>query len=151
MSDETMPEATLASGPTETTTNPPAFARDDSANKSAGASTESATESVRRDGEAPTGSGGLDPSGAPKRRRRRGSRGGRNRRKPGTGGGAANGDLGAVGSLAVGDPAGDEDDDEINLGHDYNDAAADRGLTTDDVAEVALEDAGLTHTARPRV
>ena len=29
--------------------------------------------------------------------------------------------------------------------------AADRGLTTDDVADVALEEAGLTHTARPRV
>jgi ribonuclease E len=129
MSDETMPEATNAFGPTETTTNPPA---------------------VRADGDTTTGSDGLDPAGPPKRRRRRGSRGGRNRRKPGTGAGAANGDTGAAGLVQAGeDPA--DDDDEINLGHDYNDAAADRGLTTDDVADVALEEAGLMHTARPRV
>ena len=68
----------------------------------------------------------LGPDGLPKRRRRRGSRGGRNRRKPGTGVEGA-GDAAAV---------DENDDEERNLGHDYNDAAADRGLTTDDVADV---------------
>jgi ribonuclease E len=149
MSDETIPEATFASGPTEITPNPPAFPRSESATDSAGATTESATDSVRRDGSADSGPNGSDPAGPPKRRRRRGSRGGRNRRKPGTGAG------GASPSTSTGadddDIDDDVDDDEINLGHDYNDAAADRGLTTDDVAEVALEEAGLTHSGRPRV
>jgi ribonuclease E len=55
------------------------------------------------------------PAAPARRRRRRGSRGGRNRRKP------------AV--TAVGD--------------DYHDARADRGLTTEDLAADALEEAGL--------
>jgi ribonuclease E len=52
---------------------------------------------------------------APRRRRRRGSRGGRHRRKP--------------------SPAASNDD--------YHDARADRGLTTEDLAADALEEAGL--------
>ena len=45
---------------------------------------------------------------------------------------------------------GDDELDDDELGHDYTDAAADRGMTTDDVAEVALEEAGSTHAARGR-
>ncbi|MBV8951193.1 MAG: Rne/Rng family ribonuclease [Actinobacteria bacterium] len=56
-----------------------------------------------------------DDDGAPRRRRRRGSRGGRNRRKPS--------------SAAAGD--------------DYHDTRVDRGLTTEDLAADALEEAGL--------
>jgi ribonuclease E len=65
-------------------------------------------------------------SGAARKRRRRGSRGGRNRRKP------------ASARTAAG--AGDDEDGE---GGDYSDAAADRGLTTEDLAADALEEAGL--------
>jgi ribonuclease E len=60
---------------------------------------------------------GADDDAPARKRRRRGSRGGRNRRKPATAGTAR--------------------------GDDYHDAAADRGLTTEDVAADALEDAGL--------
>ncbi|MGH9050716.1 MAG: Rne/Rng family ribonuclease [Acidimicrobiia bacterium] len=63
-------------------------------------------------------SGRPDPGdGQPRRRRRRGSRGGRNRKKP-----------------AARTPSGD----------DHTAAAADRGLTTEDVAAEAKEEAGLT-------
>jgi len=74
------------------------------------------------------------------RRRRRGSRGGRNRRKPGgasTGGAsAASATATAAAHPAAGEPLGD----------DWNDAAADRGLTADDVAAEAREEAGLPAT-----
>ena len=77
----------------------------------------------------------LGPDGQPRRRRRRGSRGGRNRKKP------------ASGAAANGASATDDgDDDEIVLPDDEHDAGADRGLTTDDVAAVAKEDAGLPAT-----
>jgi ribonuclease E len=101
--------------------------------------------------EIPTGSG-AGPAGAPRRRRRRGSRGGKNRRKPATagatqGGAEEDGDAGR----APGD----------RRGHDDH-AAEDRGLTTDDLAEAAMEDAGLRAprvgdtrpapaTARPKI
>ncbi|MCU1450114.1 MAG: ribonuclease, Rne/Rng family, partial [Acidimicrobiales bacterium] len=121
-------------------------------------SAESAAESVPVRGDGNPASGDESGDGPPKRKRRRGSRGGRNRRKPGTGPGAGT-------DLDDGEDGDDEeveievdldldldlDVEEINLGHDYNDAMADRGLTTEDVAEVALEEAGLAHTARPRV
>ena len=42
-------------------------------------------------------------------------------------------------------------DDDLAVAQDYTDASADRGLTTDDVAEVALEEAGISHTPRPRI
>ncbi|MGQ0804732.1 MAG: hypothetical protein ACT4PI_12835, partial [Actinomycetota bacterium] len=80
------------------------------------------------------GGGATDtPSGSgdgvgPKRRRRRGSRGGRNRKKPA-------------------DRARPDVDDDAELGgggEDHTDPAADRGLTSDDVAADAKEDAGLT-------
>src|SRR5437899_1401439 len=76
----------------------------------------------RASGDGRSGSGG----GAP-RRRRRGSRGGRNRRKPKT--------TAAPDGAAAKDPA--------ETGEDYTDAAADRGLTTEDVAADARVEAGL--------
>src|SRR5207248_299484 len=78
----------------------------------------------RASGDGRTGSGG----GAPRRRRRRGSRGGRNRRKPAKTAAAPDG-------AAAKDPA--------EAGEDYTDAAADRGLTTEDVAADARVEAGL--------
>jgi len=65
--------------------------------------------------------------GAPRRRRRRGSRGGRNRRKP----------------KAAAAPDGAAAKDPAEAGEDYTDAAADRGLTTEDVAADARVEAGL--------
>jgi ribonuclease E len=109
-------------------------------------SAESPAESVRRDNSSGGAPAATNPDGTPKRRRRRGSRGGRNRRKPGTGPGAGADDAEDL------DLDTDADaDDELALAEDYTDASADRGLTTDDVAEVALEEAGLTHTPRPRI
>ena len=142
MSDDTMPEATVATGPTDTVSPPtaaPPTAKPELGRTSTPPSADGEGGASSEAGEA--------GDGPPKRKRRRGSRGGRNRRKPGTGPGSSS-DLDE-------DDADDGDDDvdgdEINLGHDYNDAMADRGLTTDDVAEVALEEAGLAHTARPHV
>ncbi len=170
MSDETIPEAATATGPTTTpaavpeppaaesapapaatpapepsarTTTAAARPLTASSDDAADAGTESSAGSSRP-GDVEGGAPALGPDGQPKRRRRRGSRGGRNRRKPGTGAAGA-------GTAAGTDDDEGDDDEEINLGHDYNDAAADRGLTTDDVADVALEEAGLTHTPRPRV
>src|SRR5215211_9109615 len=65
--------------------------------------------------------------GTPRRRRRRGSRGGRNRRKPKT--------AAAPDGAAAKDPA--------DAGEDYTDAAADRGMTSEDVAADARVEAGL--------
>ncbi|MET0628694.1 MAG: Rne/Rng family ribonuclease, partial [Acidimicrobiia bacterium] len=80
------------------------------------------------------------------RRRRRGSRGGRNRKKPSTAGAAA------TNGQAVDADFDDDDDDEIELPGSEHDAGADRGLTTEDIAADALEDAGLdAPLARPRV
>ena len=76
----------------------------------------------------PSGDGrGSAAGGPPRRRRRRGSRGGRNRRKPKT--------AAAPEGAAAKDPA--------EAGEDYTDAAADRGLTTEDVAADARVEAGL--------
>jgi len=81
-------------------------------------------ESTKRtSGDGPSGAGG----GTPRRRRRRGSRGGRNRRKPKT----------------AAAPAGAAAKDPADTGEDYTDAAADRGLTTEDVAADARVEAGL--------
>jgi ribonuclease E len=65
--------------------------------------------------------------GTPRRRRRRGSRGGRNRRKP----------------KAAAAPEGAAAKDPADAGEDYTDAAADRGMTTEDVAADARVEAGL--------
>src|SRR5437016_4976514 len=85
----------------------------------------------RASGDGRSGSGG----GAPRRRRRRGSRGGRNRRKPKT--------AAAPDGAAAKDPA--------ETGEDYTDAAADRGLTSEDVAADARVEAGLAHAERGAV
>src|SRR6266545_1857728 len=79
-----------------------------------------------------TGDGGTAASGGgpPRRRRRRGSRGGRNRRKP---------------KSAAG-PDGAAAKDQSEAGEDYTDAAADRGMTTEDVAADAREEAGLAES-----
>jgi ribonuclease E len=76
-----------------------------------------------------SGSGGsaAGGGGSPRRRRRRGSRGGRNRRKP----------------KAAGAPAGAAAKDPADAGEDYTDAAADRGMTSEDVAADARVEAGL--------
>ncbi|HEY4398461.1 MAG TPA: Rne/Rng family ribonuclease [Acidimicrobiia bacterium] len=77
----------------------------------------------RASGDGRGGSGG----GTARRRRRRGSRGGRNRRKP----------------KAAAAPDGAAAKDPAEAGEDYTDAAADRGLTTEDVAADARVEAGL--------
>ncbi len=98
---------------------------------------------------APNGQGstatGTAATGAPRKKRRRGSRGGRRRKKPGAASGAP-GQGPGQGASAPG-AATDDELDEISGGEDYTDAAADRGLTDDDIADQAREDAGL---ARPR-
>jgi ribonuclease E len=86
-------------------------------------------------------SGGGDGTGAPKKRRRRGSRGGRRRKKPGAASGA-NGAAGGAATTAA-DDADDADDDDDGGGEDWTDPEADRGLTDDDIAARAREDAGL--------
>ena len=153
MSDETTPEATVASGSQGpatsagpatpiTTPTPVAVPGNDS-------TPDTTAEPVQRNAGGAAASEDSDPNappGPPKRRRRRGSRGGRNRRKPGTGTGTGTSQAGGAPADAG---AADDDDDEPG-GHDYTAAEADRGLTSDDVADVALEEAGLTHTPRPR-
>ncbi len=75
----------------------------------------------------------LGPDGLPlRKKRRRGKRGGKNRnRKPAS-------ELGAGGDTDV------DDDADENLPDSWNDAAADRGMTTDEALEEARLDAGLT-------
>jgi ribonuclease E len=93
-------------------------------------------------GGAPTADGN---GAAPKKRRRRGSRGGRRRKKPaGAGGGAAGGNGAGTATANRADEDG---------GEDYTDPEADRGLTDDDIADAAREDAGLprrTNQKRPQ-
>ncbi len=106
-----------------------------SGGSSGGSSSDSPT------GAAPPSGPSLNPDGTPRARRRRGSRGGKNRKRtPGTGQGSqgqgAQGQ-GAQGAAALGDS------DESSGGDDYNDAAADRGLTTEDVAAKAASEAGI--------
>jgi len=86
------------------------------------------TPASETSGASPDSGGNTGTDGAPRRRRRRGSRGGRNRRKrPASG--------------APGGARGNKDD--AATGDDYTDAAADSGLTADDVAAKAREEAGL--------
>src|SRR5262249_36980244 len=90
---------------------------------------------------------GTAPDGAPKKRRRRGSRGGRGRKKPGTGAGAAAG-ANANGGASVEAPQ-TERPPTMSGSEDWTSAEADRGLTDDDIAEQARDDAGLTPTDAP--
>ncbi|HMG28096.1 MAG TPA: Rne/Rng family ribonuclease [Acidimicrobiia bacterium] len=93
----------------------------------AGNPTES-TKPTSGGGKSSSGSGSAaGGGGTPRRRRRRGSRGGRNRRKP----------------KAAAAPAGAAAKDPADAGEDYTDAAADRGMTSEDVAADARVEAGL--------
>jgi ribonuclease E len=119
MSDDTMPEALEGSSAPDATS----------------ASPDGATERAPATGDSAAGEPAAE--GAAPRRRRRGSRGGRNRKKKPAA-------VGPNGSRQGADPDGDGvGDDDAYVPHDYTDEAADRGLTTDDVADVAREDAGL--------
>jgi ribonuclease E len=168
MSDETTPEAIAASGPATTPPGAPAGSTTSNTARTPDPVAESAGSTDDRPAAVSTpapaaggrnGDGGerarepsaagesTDPSGPPKRRRRRGSRGGRNRRKPGSGAaGTGTAGTGPNGATASRLPT---DDDGPSVGHDYTDPAADRGLTTDDVAEVAFEEAGLRSAPTP--
>ena len=97
--------------------------------------------------------------GAPKKRRRRGSRGGRGRKRP-AGSGPNAGEGADAGADSDGDDDGDRDVDEADpprvggRGEDWTDAAADRGLTSEDLGDDAREDAGLptrNGEGRPRI
>ena len=110
---------------------------------------------------------------APKKKRRRGTRGGQGRKKPGgAGAGGAAGGSGRVpgaGAARTGDSVegdddrdddrDDRDDDDVDEddaprgSEDWTAESADRGLTDDDIAEQAREDAGLTPaaSARPKI
>jgi len=90
-------------------------------------------------------SGGTTADGAPKKRRRRGSRGGRGRKKPGTG--AAGGS--AVGTIDGGPVDVPDAPDTMEGSEDWTSAEADRGLTDDDIAEQARDDAGLAPAPAP--
>jgi ribonuclease E len=108
----------------------PAEARAASAQHDANAAPAEGAGNPTEPGNSTSGGGAAKPAGGTaKRRRRRGSRGGRNRRRPRTaaaaGGGAAR--------TQPPEAAGDDD----------TDAAADRGLTTEDVAADARVEAGL--------
>jgi ribonuclease E len=112
--------------------NTPTEARPASDERHANAAPTDGAESPSKPTESPrqtSGSGGSASGGggAPKRRRRRGSRGGRNRRKPKV--------TAAPDGAAAKDPA--------EAGEDYTDAAADRGMTSEDVAADARVEAGL--------
>jgi ribonuclease E len=94
--------------------NGPAADRATSAHDEGGTAEPATADSTNGGGSGGESSTGEDGSAA-KRRRRRGSRGGRNRRKP----------------------------SQATTGDDYHDSRADRGLTAEDLAADALEDAGL--------
>ena len=91
------------------------------------------------------------PATGQARRRRRGSRGGRNRRKKPSAVNPNGSTETTTAALADADEVAlaTEADDE-HIVDDDTDAMADRGLTTDDIAEVAREEAGLP-TAAPRI
>lgn len=106
-----------------------------SGDSSGGSSSESPTGAARPSGPS------LNPDGTPRARRRRGSRGGKNRKRtPGTGQGQSGQGQRVQG---VQDAAELRDSDESSGGDDYNDVAADRGLTTEDVAAKAASEAGI--------
>jgi ribonuclease E len=97
----------------------------------------------------------VGPDGAPRKKRRRGTRGGQGRKKPAGAGGAGAG--GASRASGGGDAAddGDGDGDSMEGSEDYTAEGADRGLTDDDIAEQAREEAGLVTRAplpsRPKI
>ena len=95
-----------------------------------------AAPDVRDAGSGDAGSGDGGSGDAARKRRRRGSRGGRNRKKR-----PADGtDAGAAARVGA-------------RGEDWTDAAADRGLTDEDVAQEAKEEAGIAPPvpSRPKI
>jgi ribonuclease E len=84
---------------------------------------------------------------APRKKRRRGTRGGQRRKKP-AGAGAATG-----GGVAAAGDADDDDAESLVGSEDWTAETADRGLTDDDIAEQAREDAGLVRpvSSRPKI
>src|SRR3954469_22318717 len=159
MSDETMSEAQGASDPNDTPT-PAREPRAEGPSSNEPAPPDPAGGTGNAESRESTGSGdgsgpGLDADGQPRKRRRRGSRGGRNRRPATANGGGENGDGGSGGNnrgRGGGSSSGSRAEgatraqggarEEGKRGRNEN-AAADRGLTTDDLAETAMEDAGL--------
>jgi len=121
---------------TESPTLLPAHGAEPATNGARERSTTAAVTSPA-DGDSPssTPAAGTGPDGAPKKRRRRGSRGGRGRKKPGAPGGQPR---------AGGD---DGEPETLNGSEDWTAETADRGLTDDDVAEQAKDDAGLSATS----
>jgi ribonuclease E len=139
--DELMPESSPASPAAPVApAAPPASSTEQSSN----ATPSSAANNNGSDG---AGTGDGDGTGAPKKRRRRGSRGGRNRKKPNRPATAA-----VATAEAVEDAGGVDELDGSTGGEDWNDAAADRGLTADDLAADAKDDAGLSgRSSKPRI
>ncbi len=162
MSDETTPEAAVTSGPAARSTAAP---RSESPQESRAASPAASTGSGSDT--APRGHFGWRVerrrvrSGRVQFRRHRSDRraeatssprlagwsqppqAGHRHRQPGGTNGA-----GSPGASDRDDDADDDEFDDDELGHDYTDAAADRGMTTDDVADVAMEEAEIEHTPR---
>jgi ribonuclease E len=87
-----------------------------------------------------------NPDGTPKKRRRRGSRGGRGRKKPNAN--ASAGGNGNANEKPSGGATATKEPESTTGPQDWTDAEADRGLTGDDIGEQAREDAGI---ARPAV
>ena len=88
----------------------------------------------------------LNPDGTPRKRRRRGSRGGKNRRKKPAGAASASSD----------DAGADHVEAVDTRNEDWNDPGVDRGLTTEDAAEEAKTEAGLSdprpgEVVKPRI
>ncbi len=150
MTDETTTGA-AAIEPTPQTSEP---------KRSSDASPEPAPDSAGDTGATTNGDMVTGPDGAPRPRRRRGSRGGRNRKKP-TGTGAAEGGEarpdGRAEGRGDGPPRGPRQPGGGDGAHeatdepgDWRSPEADRGLTSDDVAADAREDAGLASVAGER-
>jgi ribonuclease E len=119
--------------------------------------TASTSESATAPGALASGTNGE----APRKKRRRGTRGGQKRKKPAGAGGAAGGarPASAGGANRAASGAADADDDDgddfadenasMEGSEDWTAESAARGLTDDDIAEQAREDAGLVHPAPP--
>jgi ribonuclease E len=123
MSDETIPEATASSSVGARRATEPTI--EPLSDADSGREPTGPPEPAER-----AAASSADPDAPPRRRRRRGSRGGRNRKRP-AGAGAANAA------------------NERREPQSYEDEGVDRGLTDDDVAVTAREEAGLPETGTP--
>jgi ribonuclease E len=135
LEDETRTD-TPTPAPTETRPTAPA---DEPEVSPAGFSAASAPATA--DADSPPGTEGV----APRKKRRRGTRGGQRRKKPAGAGTVAGGAVGTV-------PA-EGDDDAMQGSEDWTAETADRGLTDDDIGAQAREDAGLVPpvVVRPKI